>query len=726
MVGVSGSTNYLIIVGAGGYNNSNGAEAHGGDSFFGTGAAARAQGGRTKTGNAGDDNVPGGDGGAAGSSNGTLKFSGGTGGCGEDSDPDGGGGGGAAGPNGVGNRGIRAPGTDGTCGTNGSGISAGGLLLSGTNVAGNGGNGGDNGGTGANGSGYGSGGGGSSAQSGSSRSGGNGIAGIVAVYWSRIDNISTACAGQTITITGFNFSTTMGNASAVTTSSVTLNGVPLTFTVNSNTQITATIPVGGTSGDIIVTTTLGRARYYITVDASSIAPTTVSGGGSYCYGNYVTLTANGATLGTNASYRWYTGSCGGTLIATTTVPTYSFTASTAGTTTYFVRVEGDCNTTTCASTTVTLPTATGFLSVDNESASCIVNGTGWVHFRNAISGRLLVAIDAQGQNLGSVNATSYVQTPSITADACLAVHQTEVLGRRWVITPGAQPLNPVRVRLYFDNSEYSALNPVANGNINPEDNTSSYADLHLSKYRNDGSPLVNNNPNDNCGSGTTTIWVPQGGGTISSVFPAFDANGIYTEYTISDFSEFWLHGSTNLSPLAVTLTSFSATCDNGFNKIEWETESESNSSHFIVERSRDGLKWDEVAVVDGAGMSSKKNKYKTTDTSGGDTYYRLRQVDFDGTQEILETRYLQCSLSKDELIVFPNPALKQFTVEIHSMTKKEATLQLFDLTGKLILSKEVSIKKGVNSIYFDEQTALQKGVYMVAVSGLKPVRLVVQ
>ncbi len=67
-----------------------------------------------------------------------------------------------------------------------------------------------------------------------------------------------------------------------------------------------------------------------------------------CPGISVTLGITGGTLGTNASWKWYTASCGGTLAGTGA--TLSVTPTI--TTTYYVRAEGDCNTTTCQSVTV--------------------------------------------------------------------------------------------------------------------------------------------------------------------------------------------------------------------------------------------------------------------------------------------------------------------------------------------------------------------------------------
>ncbi len=72
--------------------------------------------------------------------------------------------------------------------------------------------------------------------------------------------------------------------------------------------------------------------------------------GNICPTMTVNLSVRGGTLGSNAVWRWYTGSCGGTLVGTGA----SISVSPAATTTYYVRAEGDCNVTACVPVTVTV------------------------------------------------------------------------------------------------------------------------------------------------------------------------------------------------------------------------------------------------------------------------------------------------------------------------------------------------------------------------------------
>lgn len=92
-----------------------------------------------------------------------------------------------------------------------------------------------------------------------------------------------------------------------------------------------------------------NATTTITINAFSVAATAANATpASLCGPGPVTLSVSGGTLGGGATWRWYTGSCGGTLVGTGA----TLNVNVAATTTYFVRAEGACNVTACASVTV--------------------------------------------------------------------------------------------------------------------------------------------------------------------------------------------------------------------------------------------------------------------------------------------------------------------------------------------------------------------------------------
>ncbi|HKO80498.1 MAG TPA: hypothetical protein VJU78_08890, partial [Chitinophagaceae bacterium] len=110
--------------------------------------------------------------------------------------------------------------------------------------------------------------------------------------------------------------------------------------------------------------------FLLTAKIPSTAPASISQSRTtICPGDPVRLTLNGGSLGTNAVWRWYTTSCGGTLIGTGT----NIIVNPIVATTYYVRAEGDCNNTACAQVTLTMNCD---IDDDNDGIPDYVEGNG--------------------------------------------------------------------------------------------------------------------------------------------------------------------------------------------------------------------------------------------------------------------------------------------------------------------------------------------------------------
>ncbi|MFM7822461.1 MAG: HYR domain-containing protein, partial [Bacteroidota bacterium] len=98
---------------------------------------------------------------------------------------------------------------------------------------------------------------------------------------------------------------------------------------------------------------ISTASFNVTVSEPSIAANSITSNRDFnniCAGENITLTINGGTLGAGASWKWYTGSCGGALLSAYNGQT-SITVAPTLTTTYYARAEGQCNSTGCVSIT---------------------------------------------------------------------------------------------------------------------------------------------------------------------------------------------------------------------------------------------------------------------------------------------------------------------------------------------------------------------------------------
>lgn len=152
----------------------------------------------------------------------------------------------------------------------------------------------------------------------------------------------------------------------------------------------------------------------VTVNALSVAPTTISGTTTICNGSSTTLTVSGGSIGGGAAVNWYTGSCGGTLVGTGTSITVSPTANTI----YYVRYEGTCNTTSCVSATVAVSPI-----ISNNSLS-FTNGTSGQANATAAENANAVLTAPAGTYFNTVDFASYGTAtgtaPSFTLGSCNA------------------------------------------------------------------------------------------------------------------------------------------------------------------------------------------------------------------------------------------------------------------------------------------------------------------
>lgn len=152
-----------------------------------------------------------------------------------------------------------------------------------------------------------------------------------------------------------------------------------------------------------------------------------------------------------------------------------------------------------------------------------------------------------------------------------------------------------------------------------------------------------------------------------------------------------------VNALPIELADFSGEWEDKNARLRWSTYTELNNDYFQLERSSDGLHFVPVTRVDGAGTTAEPQRYTWLDTEiarlpGEHFYYRLRQVDFDGKENlshmIVFTRDPSEGLTTKEGLysVLPNPTTGRF--QLHFDGKPEAmgdaTARLYASDGRLI------------------------------------------
>jgi Secretion system C-terminal sorting domain len=208
-----------------------------------------------------------------------------------------------------------------------------------------------------------------------------------------------------------------------------------------------------------------------------------------------------------------------------------------------------------------------------------------------------------------------------------------------------------------------------------------------------------------------------GEGTVTAALSTTTAarrngNGVIdTDNNTSDFT-IGTPNPTSCPVLPVELTSFTAKSSNSKTNLYWQTASEKNNSHFAIERSNDGDVFSKIGEVKGNGNSTITQNYQYTDVTPtkGINYYRLRQVDFDGTESVSKTVSVNFdSKVQNKVKVYPTLVLNAVNVELSDDSKAEIAVR--DLTGRVILTQNT---EGVSNTTLN-LGALSSGLYILTV-----------
>jgi len=221
--------------------------------------------------------------------------------------------------------------------------------------------------------------------------------------------------------------------------------------------------------------------------------------------------------------------------------------------------------------------------------------------------------------------------------------------------------------------------------------------------------------------------------TVNTV--SYDAGGNFYAITfITDrFSGFVIHGSGSGDPLPVQLVSFTGQHNNGVNVLEWLTATETNVSHFEVERSVDGKDYEMLGAVEAAGNSTEPRDYSFLDRDlpAGGLYYRLRIVDQDNTYAYSDIVYLSTSSGvaiNHYINIVPNPFTDKFEVQFYQARSGLYQVVITDIAGRPVVDVKGQGSKGLVAVPLD-LSAEAAGSYLVQVireDGMRLMRQVVK
>jgi large repetitive protein len=175
---------------------------------------------------------------------------------------------------------------------------------------------------------------------------------------------------------------------------------------------------------------------------------------------------------------------------------------------------------------------------------------------------------------------------------------------------------------------------------------------------------------------------------------------------------------TNGAPLPVELISFTAKARRQDAVLNWATAQEQNSAYFVVERSFTGRDFEEIARRTAAGTTLNRHDYAAVDANIGRThsglvYYRLRQVDTDGTtsySEIEVVSFAKAVATTSPATVYPNPTVGDATLDLSAVATGPCVVTVFDAAGRAVLAAQTVEAGGLHPLSI---AGLPVGTYLV-------------
>jgi len=184
-------------------------------------------------------------------------------------------------------------------------------------------------------------------------------------------------------------------------------------------------------------------------------------------------------------------------------------------------------------------------------------------------------------------------------------------------------------------------------------------------------------------------------------------------------NDLWQFDPSGSTPLPLTLTGFTAVYTDPATLLHWQTDQEQNTSLFTIQRSTDAKHFSSIGTVAAAGHSTSPKQYSFTDEDAAKTgvpelFYRLQEADLDGRLTLSPIVSVNINRLNKGILVTPNPATDNITVQIGADAVTRAALVITDPAGRELVRQDLSLYTGNNS-YPLAVGSLPAGVYYIVV-----------
>jgi len=171
------------------------------------------------------------------------------------------------------------------------------------------------------------------------------------------------------------------------------------------------------------------------------------------------------------------------------------------------------------------------------------------------------------------------------------------------------------------------------------------------------------------------------------------------------------------STLPVELISFSASSKGEYNELTWVTGAEINNDYFSIQKSDDGVNWEQIGTEAGNGNSYSELTYSFQDYElcNNVCYYRLEQFDFDGKSKLSAAVVLEhVEKANINLNIYPNPVLLNTTVEFAAPSTGMYNMSIISVNGQSVYEAKVVCAEGENDFQI-KTSQLAPGMYHLVI-----------
>jgi len=176
--------------------------------------------------------------------------------------------------------------------------------------------------------------------------------------------------------------------------------------------------------------------------------------------------------------------------------------------------------------------------------------------------------------------------------------------------------------------------------------------------------------------------------------------------------------TSSANALPVELKNFKVMPRSGSIDLKWETESEINASHFLVEHTSDGVNYKTIDYIQSKGGATIAARYTTRDLSPsfGWNYYRLKMVDLDGSYEYSPVEAVKL-VQNTSIMVYPNPVKEVLFIQDTEAVEGAVRVEIFDRNSSRLHESNINLDGGPVQLAIDDIQSFPSGYYIVKITG---------